>query len=160
MTLKITSILRKELKKPFGKVFKKIEEKHPMITVGDYCSVKALEKNIVPDLMIYDGKVKRKPAPDMKKKLDKFPCKTIEVKNKPGTISDETWIAIELALKEKTKIKVDGEEDLLVIPCVDLAKEGTTIYYGQPDEGIVKITVDKNTKKRIKKIIDEMEVIE
>jgi len=159
MTLKITAKLRKELKKPFGKVLGKIRKHKKIITVGDYCSKKAFEENVIPDLIIYDGKIKRKSAPNTKKALDKIERKTIEIENKAGTISDEAWIAIEIGLREKTKIRVKGEEDLLVIPCIDLAKEKTAIYYGQPDKGIVEVIVTKQTKQKIKEIIEEMEVI-
>jgi uncharacterized protein (UPF0218 family) len=156
MTLKITEKQRKELKIPFGPIVKGIKKEKFTITVGDYCSLQAL-KEFVPDLIIYDGKIKRKASPEVTKEIEKTKCKTIEVENKAGTISDETWIAIELALKEPSKIKVNGEEDLLVIPCIDLAKETSVIYYGQPDNGVVRIEVNKTIKEKIKKIINEME---
>ena len=159
MTLKITEKQRGELKEPFGPIVEKIVKENFTITVGDKCSERALE-TFVPDLMIYDGKIKRKPSPQITKKIEEIKWKTIEVENKPGTISDESWIAIELALKEQpTKIKVTGEEDLLVIPCINLAKNGSVVYYGQPDQGIVKVNINSQTKEKIKKILDKMERI-
>ena len=160
MSLKLTEELRKMLKEPFGELCNEVKKEDFLITVGDVTSLKAIEKGIIPDLIVYDGKVKRKPTPEIEKKLDQLDIKKIEVENPAGTISDETWIAVEEGLKEKTKIKIKGEDDLVVIPCIKLAKEGSVIYYGQPDRGIVRIVVDKERKDQTEKIIKQMEVIE
>jgi hypothetical protein len=53
---------------------------------------------------------------------------------------------------------VSGEEDLLTLPAVLLAKNGSRVFYGQPGKGMVLIEVNAKTKKKVKKLVDEMEV--
>ena len=162
MTLKLTGKLRQKLKRPFGKI-KKISGKKKfkkLVTVGDIASYSFLNKGIIPHLIIYDGRKMRKKA--CKKSQDAIKAvkaDMIEVKNPAGTIQEEVWAAIQLGLKRRTKIKVIGEEDLLVIPAVLLARNGTTVCYGQPKKGVVFVNVTEKTKKEAKKIIDRMEVV-
>ena len=114
MTLRLTRELRMELKKPFGKI-KKIDGKEKfkkLITVGDFASYKFINKGIIPNLIIYDGRKMRKKA--CKKSQDAIgtvKADIIEVKNPAGTIQEEVWAAIQLGLKRRTKIKVAGEEE-------------------------------------------------
>ena len=83
---------------------------------------------------------------------------TINVANSPGTISKELWNAIEEAFSTEgsTRIIVDGEEDLATLPVVALAPDDTSVVYGQPDEGIVIITVNSATRKRAKSFLKRM----
>ena len=50
----------------------------------------------------------------------------------------------------------ESEEDLLVLPCIMHAPEGTAIYYGQPNQGIVKIMVTKEAKKKARETLSSM----
>jgi uncharacterized protein (UPF0218 family) len=162
MTLKLPLGLRKKLKRPIGKIrtvtgkekFKKL------VTVGDLASYEFLKKGITPHLIIYDGKIMRKKA-DKKSQdaIKSVKADMIEIKNPAGTIQEEVWAAIELGLKRRTKIKVTGEEDLLVMPVVLLAKKGTTVCYGQPRKGIVFVKVTEKVKTNVKETIERMEVI-
>ena len=59
----------------------------------------------------------------------------------------------------QTKIVINGEEDLLALPAVLFAPEGSFVVYGQPKEGVVVIKVTAEKKAEVKLIIDEMEVV-
>ena len=95
-----------------------------VVTIGDYCS-----HHLASDIKIFDKKVQRKTFEQ------KYEC-TLSIKNPAGTIQGESWDAIKKTLKDKSNLCVDGEEDLLVIPTVLLAKPGTLIVYGFPNKGI------------------------
>lgn len=55
-------------------------------------------------------------------------------------------------------LEVEGEEDLLVIPCVLEAPLQGLVLYGQPKEGIVLVTVTNNLKERIGSLVKEFKV--
>ena len=160
---KITQELKKILRKPLGIVLNeselwKLNMYGKKIAVGDKTSLIFIKHGILPDVYIYDGKIMRKKISKKEKNiLDSMLVKTIKIKNPPGMIQEDAWIAIEEAKKEKTKIFVEGEEDLLVLPAVILL-EGT-VYYGQPNKGVVAIHINKETKKVAKKILEQMKVV-
>lgn len=80
------------------------------------------------------------------------------VKNPPGSITEESWIAIKNALKKDgvTKIIIDGEEDLLTVVAVLSAPINSFVIYGQPSVGIVVVKVTEKTRKKMQQIIDLM----
>ncbi len=151
--IKLPKEMEKHFKKPYGKVFdfnkdlksiKKEIGKHSLvISVGDESSYNLIINKIEPDVVILDNKVKRS---KFRKKIP-FSGRVVEVKNDPGTISYELWFGINGSFNNKTKIMVDGEEDLAVLPSVILAPLKTCLLYGQPDVGIVLISVDRNKRK-------------
>jgi len=119
--------------------FKKI------ITVGDYCSL-----NLPSNVKIFDGKIKRK-----KIKMPfgwSFSCS-----NPPGTIQKEVWPIIKKAIKNEGNIFVDGEEDLLVIPCVLLSEKKTAVIYGLVDKGVCLIEVSLEAKKTFKELLKKFQ---
>jgi len=164
--------LRNVLKKPFGNVYsslddlkKSLPKNKPknslMISVGDATTKNLLDAGIVPNIGIIDHKIGRKPS---KYKI-KYRANILYAHNPPGTITDELYKAIEesINLVEKynsnTLIIVDGEEDLSVLPCILESPNGSLILYGQPDEGVVLVEVDK-VKKKAENIIKRFEEVE
>jgi len=55
-------------------------------------------------------------------------------------------------------ISVRGEEDLLTLAAVAYAPLKALVIYGQPDEGVVVVKVNRRVKSQVKKLIDEMEM--
>lgn len=149
--------LKKKLRKIWGipffngrrkitRKFKKfIQEKKfkKIITVGDYCSL-----TLPSDVKIFDGKIKRKKI----KTILKF---SLSCRNLPGTIQREVWSVIKRAIKNKESVFIDGEEDLLVIPCVLLAEKNTAVIYGFPGKGICLVEVSPEEKKRFKELLQK-----
>ena len=157
--IRLTPEIRKRLKKPLGKLYKKGKLSGRIIAVGDIAAYELIKRGVIPSLMIYDNKVKRRPtAAGIKLVLDSIGYDTFKIRNPRSTIQEDAWVAIEEGLRKKSKIIVSGEEDLLVLPAVLLAKNGSKVFYGQPGRGMVLIDVNAKKKKEVRKLIDKMEV--
>lgn len=164
----LTNELRKELKKPqgllivgpFEKTMKKlkkfIEEESPslIVSVGDIVSRNMIKYDVSPNVVIVDNKVMRKPIHPITVDADQ----TFYAKNPPGTITDEAWVTIKNAIdqKGKTRVIIEGEEDLLTIAVVLSAPKDTLVVYGQPKSGIVVVMVEEETKERMEGIVNNM----
>ena len=161
MTLELTDELREKLKEPLGELRKSPDWDGEFVTVGDECSSMAAMGGATPVLMVYDNKIRRRDVGDDKKEaIEKMPGKKITVDNPAGTITDSAELAVKLGFENApAKIEVNGEEDLLVLPCIMHAKEGMVIYYGQPEKGIVKITVNPDSREKAKKVILSMKEV-
>ena len=134
-----------------------IEKEKPstIISVGDIVSIQMIKHRIALNILIVDNKTMRKPIQPITVDVDQ----TLYAKNPPGTITDEAWDAIKLAIEQKgrTKVIVDGEEDLLTIVTVLSAPEDALVVYGQPHKGVVAVKVTKETREKMHCIIDAME---
>jgi GTP-dependent dephospho-CoA kinase len=163
MDLLLPENLRAGLKRPFGKLYPDIDAITSLvagtevIAVGDKVSDGVITKGIKPQICIYDGRTKRKKiaVPDSIKKYD---AKAVSVKNPSGQITGEAFQALTdaFATGGKTKILVSGEEDLLTLAAISMAPIGAYVIYGQPDEGVVLVEVNANTKDLVEKILAEM----
>jgi uncharacterized protein (UPF0218 family) len=158
--------LREQLKIPLGtlipdnqtskeNILKQIPENSFLITVGDATTEKMQSYGIIPSLQIIDAqekRVKREPP----KASDVFT--NLSCKNPAGEITEQSIEIIKQAITSKLPVRiiVDGEEDLLVIPVCIYAPENAIIMYGQPNEGLVVITVNEEVKKKTKSILDAM----
>ena len=154
-TLYLTNKLRKYLENPPGqKIFgtkkevseklKKIIEKNnfeKIISIGDYCSF-----NIPSDVKIFDGRIRRNKKFQPQKH-------TLFCKNPPASINKDVWPIIEKGITANKNIFVKGEEDLLVIPSILSAKEGSAILFGVPKKGISLIKASLKEKNEFKKLL-------
>jgi hypothetical protein len=168
-TVRLPETLRDELAKPRGtlvkgkedevskKVSDIIQRRKPskVITVGDVVTRSMISSGVKPDLSIIDGKTLRGPE----EKLDYNTDVTYRLINPAGLIVANAWKVIGKALKEKKKIRiiVEGEEDLLAIPVVLLAPRGSLMLYGQPNEGIVIVTVNDEIREFARNLLIQME---
>jgi uncharacterized protein (UPF0218 family) len=163
MDLVLPKSLRPALKTPFGvlvpdlKKAGKLLSSDYIISVGDKVSDALLKMGVEPAVCIFDGKTRRDEI-GVSPAIKKYAARGMRVKNPPGTITTEAQKALEEAIKsgEKTKIMVEGEEDLLTLVAVSLAPENALVIYGQPDAGAVIIKVGEKTRKKIDKILEEM----
>lgn len=161
MSYRLPSEMRVKLKLPLGELLSEPDWDNPFITVGDECAYLAAKAGAEPVMMVYDNLIKRKEICDEKKNaIEDMPGKKVVVKNPATMITDEAEMAIRLGLESvPSKVEVDGEEDLLVLPCLIYAPDGMTIYYGQPNEGIVKVIVNQESKEKAKDILLSMEEV-
>jgi len=135
-----------------------IREKPAMIiAVGDVVSENMAKYGILTNLAIVDNRVLRQPRKPVVLNVNQ----TIHVKNPPGTITDEAWLAVKEALKQKrpVKIVVDGEEDLLTLVALLHAPLNALVVYGQPYEGIVAIKVTQQKRQKARRIMEAMQPI-
>jgi uncharacterized protein (UPF0218 family) len=165
----LTDELRKELKKPQGlliegpfqetmeRLKELVEKEKPslIISVGDIVSSHMIEHGISLDILLVDNKTMREPIQPIAVDVDQ----TLYAKNPPGAITDEAWAAIRQAIEEKgrTKVIIDGEEDLLTIVTVLSAPAGAFVVYGQPQVGVVVVKVTEEAQERMRRIVDLME---
>jgi len=178
-TLVLPQNFRGELKKPLGILIKKIDKKeikdcNYLITVGDETTKIFNSLSLKPNIAVVDFKIARiKQFSNIKEIGFAGKEKIIDIKNPSGHITPELFKTIFGIFKKKQKddrliIKIDGEDDLSVLPLVLAAPLGSCIFYGQPDQvrlpsfhseangeqGIVKITIDEKTKNKMYKIVD------
>jgi uncharacterized protein (UPF0218 family) len=163
----LTNELRRSLKNPLGKLLRGsgpeiYEEVSTMISlrkpprvifVGDAVAKNALTRGIRRDVMIIDNKEKRART----EALDAHASRLFRVRNEPGTIGSEALAAVEEAIESGDAIMiVDGEEDLLTLVAMAVAPLGSLVMYGQPDEGLVMVEVDKSARKRALSLLESM----
>jgi len=168
----LTPELRRELKSPLGllikgsfnqtakKLAELIDKKKPtrLIAVGDRISRNMLENNIDLDVAIIDFKIMRRPISSISSltfKADNI----FRASNPAGTLTEEAWEAVERAVNSpgRSKVIIEGEEDLLTLVAVLSAPNGSMVIYGQPREGIVVLDVNEDMKRKVRKIIERME---
>lgn len=165
----LTPTLREKLKAPLGlliqgsfdesmKTLKELikkEKPQKIISVGDVISDNMTKHGISLQVLIVDNKVMRAPIQPIAVDADQ----TLHVKNPPGTLTEEAWTVIRKALrgKQRTKVLVDGEEDLLTLVAVLCAPENSLVVYGQPHEGIVVVKATEKSREKMRRIIDAME---
>lgn len=158
-TLSITSSLRKILQKPFGKLLQ-IEEidfnslsPFETITVGDVVTHLFNEKKVDQKISVIDYRVQRKKVFYDLKDLGFLGKEyVINALNPAGFLTPSLCQAIDKAFSfinkiDRLVIQVEGEEDLSVLPLILYAPLGFTLFYGQPGQGVVQITINEAKKE-------------
>ncbi len=171
MKLILPDELRFLLKEPLGRLYRcngidcvrameeELKSAPKVVAVGDVTAFYLMEASLLPDLIIVDHKTKRSSTPDhVRQGLDSDGYRTVEVKNPAATITSELIDLIKRSLgqKDKTRIVVDGEEDLATLPVIQYAPLGTAVVYGQPNEGSVLVIVTPDKKAEIDNLIEKM----
>ena len=158
--------LRDQLKNPLGNLIsddnpnkentiKKIFAESVIITVGDRTTENMLQLGLKPQIQIIDGLEKRS---ECAVPVDDTINTKLSCKNPPGEITEESIQVIQKAFSSEppVRITVDGEEDLLVIPACIFAPENSVVMYGQPNEGLVIVTITPEIRAKVQKILDVM----
>src|SRR5712692_8631780 len=155
------------LKEPFGKLLpgtpaKTMSELNSIIhqtqprriaAVGDVVSRETLVAGIKVDLRILDHISMRRPTTAFNLKVKK----TYHVKNPAGVITLEAWDTIKRAMKdEEALIIVEGEEDLLALPCIVESPSNSLVLYGQPSKGLVVVDTNPKVKNEASLILSRM----
>ncbi|NUN11098.1 pantetheine-phosphate adenylyltransferase [Candidatus Micrarchaeota archaeon] len=149
--IRFSSADLKKFKKPWGELVEtsrakeRIKELKPtlVVLVGDVV-FKNL-KNIAKAAVI-DFKNKRKEFKHSVKSL-------LYAENPAGTITPSLVKALQKAIVNGGVVKVDGEEDLAVIPAVLISPLESVVVYGQPNRGVVLVKVTEETKKKFYSLI-------
>jgi len=169
-TYRLSEKIRAKLKHPIGKLvvgnpdktmnyLKKIialEKPTKLFAIGDCITLNMIKYGVLANLYVVDNKIMRNPIQPIPIKG----VKTIRVTNPPGTITSKASETLRKAINSTsiTKIVVDGEEDLLTLPAVKFAPEGTLVVYGQPCVGIVLVKVTEKKRKEVEQILKLCEV--
>ncbi len=152
---------RDEFKEPFGAEMDEAEldrtdAQTRFITVGDVVSLIFRRHGVRPLLSIYDGSTERREMTDFARLVE---GETKEVVRNPvGRITAEMADAVRRGIGgEFDLIRVDGEEDLAMIPCLLYAEEGTVVVYGMPGRCMMAVTTDGTVKKKAAELAAKME---
>ena len=158
--------LRDQLKNPLGNlvsdndpnkenIIKKISAESVLITVGDRTTENMLQLGLKPQIQIIDGLEKRNQCTIP---IDDTVNTNLSCRNPPGEITKESIQVIQKAFSCElpVRITVDVEEDLLVIPVCIHAPENSVVMYGQPNEGLVIVTITPEIRAKVQKILDTM----
>ena len=156
--------MAQELKQTNSQIYVKtpdfLNDSKFIATVGDISTINVICDIRIPDLMIIDYKTKRnvKLTSEQEQIINDAECNTIRINNPAGTISKELYLAIKKAIdsNKKTRIIVDGEEDLATLPVIKHCKNGAKVIYGMPDKGMVVVDVNQQTKQRANKLLESM----
>ncbi len=165
--MKLPESLREQLKIPLGillpesqadkeNIQKHIDENSYIITVGDRTTEKMIEFELIPSLQIIDSQEKR-----VTREPPKLSESTTEIKidNPAAEITPQSIDTIKEAfsMNPPIRIRVNGEEDLLVIPVCIYAPENAIVMYGQPNEGLVIVKVTPEIRNKTQTLLDSME---
>jgi cytidyltransferase-like protein len=100
---------------------------------------------------VYDLKEKRTENKGILKIINQ---PNFQAKSPQGIISSELVKAIKIALnKNKKYILIDGEDDLAAVALMLLLPLEANIYYGQPDQGMVEMTVTEHKKNQFYELL-------
>ena len=165
--MKLPNSLREQLKIPLGELLpehqadksniqKHLDGNSYVITVGDRTTEKMMEFDLIPSLQIIDGlekREKREQPPALANATE------LTVNNPPAEITFESIQAIKQAfsMASPVRIKVIGEEDLLVIPVCIHAPENAIVMYGQPNEGLVIVKITPEIRNKTQRLLALME---
>jgi uncharacterized protein (UPF0218 family) len=151
--------LRRELAGAFDQVVTTeqlpaaLKEAKTIVAVGDVVSLTLKRLGIEPALFVCDFQTQRgEPDPAYEAELGSWGTVAFRVRNPPATITREAWDAVRLGLQHTpgpVRIVVEGEEDLLGIPCFLESPIGAAVLYGMPGRGVVVVHIDAAFKARV-----------
>ncbi|MCQ2069637.1 MAG: GTP-dependent dephospho-CoA kinase family protein [archaeon] len=155
---------RAEFQKPIGfdldeKDLGSLNANKRLITVGDVVSFTVRKHGIVPCISIYDGYTERREITDFADLVKREGLDETVVVNPAGTISSELIDAVRNAFDGRTDtiIRVEGEEDLALLPCVLFAPADSVVIYGWPGKGMKAVYSDGPDRTRIEELFDMLE---
>ncbi|MFB6121279.1 MAG: GTP-dependent dephospho-CoA kinase family protein [Halobacteriaceae archaeon] len=164
---RLPAAVREDLREPLGPVLTDVGELlggagDPLIAVGDVVTYHLLDAGHRPAVALIDERTEREATTGAVAATLADLDRDVTVPNEPGTLSEELIDALADAVEspDPTVIEVDGEEDLAALPAVLLAPDGATVVYGQPGEGMVRVTVSPETKATVRDLLERFETAE
>ncbi|MES2155907.1 MAG: GTP-dependent dephospho-CoA kinase family protein [bacterium] len=132
-----------------------------VVAVGDVVSLALKKLDIEPRVFICDFQTQRgEPDPVYEVELGSWGDFAFRVRNPAARITREAWDAIRLALAAQdgpVRIVVEGEEDLLGIPCFLECPLGAKVLYGMPGKGVVVVDVTAAFQEKVKALLARFE---
>lgn len=161
--IRFRKTIREKLKKLLGNLssYPAIKKaKPPIIAIGDVTTAKLFALKVAPKLAVVDFFVNRKRTYQNLAELGiSSPNPDYLVKNIRGQISKQLITAVKKSYSsfQNQVILVDGEEDLAFIPALLLAPIPSTVFYGQPKIGLVKIETTVLAKDKLCALLNQTE---
>jgi hypothetical protein len=132
----------------------------PIIAVGDVVTYHIREAGRVPDVALIDGKTEREAVDGaIEAALAAADDRRIAVENPPASLSAELLKALGEALSaaEPVILEVTGEEDLAALPAILAAPDGSSVVYGQPGEGMVRVPVTPESRAEARELFEALD---
>lgn len=156
--------LRKLLSQPSGPVIGDLDEwckSHDpsmVITVGDVVTKTFNDRKFGQLLSVVDFYIRRKKTHTKITDLGfNFTIQTEKIGNPAGTLMPAIFRRMDAFFRRQKKRRyvfiIDGEEDLVVLPCLLAAPLDFIIVYGQPNQGMIAVPVTEETKKIAYKLV-------
>lgn len=165
MLLRLPDEHREAFREPLGPIETETDDmlaevEGPLITVGDVVTYHCEEAGRVPDVAVVDGRSQREAVrPEIEHTLAASAADRLHAENPAGTITASLIETLRMAISrdEPVQVVVEGEEDLAAIPAMLLAPDGSTVVYGQPDVGMVAVTVDIESRAVARELLDKFD---
>ncbi len=157
---------RARLAEPFGEVFdgaelvRRVQGAGAIAAVGDVTAGVAVRERLETRFIVVDFKTKRGPA--AKDEAVRAFGKTVEkVSCPPGHMTADLYNAVLRAARRRstTRIEVDGEEDLAVMPAIMHLAPPATVIYGLPNRGVTLVKVDDESRRVAREFLETFEVV-
>ncbi len=166
LVLKLPEEKRGRLAAPFGDVFEgrdlgaRLRDVKSFAAVGDVTSGECIRQGLSPRFIVVDFKTKRGPiAHD--DDVRSYGSEVARVVCPPGHMTADLYNAVLAAVKSPaaTRIEVEGEEDLAVMPAIIHLEPGATVIYGLPDRGVTLVKADDESRRIARKFLESFEVV-
>jgi uncharacterized protein (UPF0218 family) len=161
--LHLPESLRAELRTPLGPIRQDVSTvptAAPVVAVGDIVAYHLSQAGRRPSVAVVDRRTQREAVdPAVETAVLEDGRRRVHVDNPAGTITAPLVTALVDAIDDPDPvlIVVTGEEDLAVLPAVLAAPSSACVLYGQPDEGMVQVTVDDATRETVRDLLSRME---
>ncbi|WP_142985427.1 GTP-dependent dephospho-CoA kinase family protein [Halorubrum cibi] len=132
----------------------------PIVAVGDVVTYHLREAGRVPDVALVDGKTEREAVrTKISDALAAGDEKRVHVENPAATLTVALLERLVDALTDSdpVTIEVDGEEDLAALPAIIAAPDGSSVVYGQPGEGMVRVAVTPEARERARELFEGLD---
>ncbi len=132
-----------------------------LITVGDVTTKTFNNLSLDQDISVIDFKVARQKQFFSIKELGfSGREKVFKVNNPAGCLTPALSKAVCEIFKlkydnQRIILQIEGEEDLSVLPLILAAPLRSVIFYGQPNEGVVRVNVSEKTKETSHRLINQ-----
>ncbi|MFH0942670.1 MAG: pantetheine-phosphate adenylyltransferase [Candidatus Beckwithbacteria bacterium] len=147
---------RSYFQSPFGTILTtvKLNPSDFTVAVGDIAALTFTKQNFQPNLAIIDLHTQRRQV--FKSLAELKLASGLTTVNPAGIINPDLAKKILICLnKNIPSLLVHGEEDLAVLPSVLLSPLNTVVYYGQPNQCLVKIIVTETAKTKALKLLQK-----
>lgn len=155
--MRIPGQIKKELKRPLGRVVKDfsmikiLSRNHRIISVGDICTLGLLAVGIKPHLAVFDYRFMRQGLDSgIIEILAAHFSKPKRYRNPAGTLSKEIIQDAAKLIADGGGVLIEGEEDITALAFIMAADANDIVIYGQPHKGLVIVKPDEKIKRKIR----------
>lgn len=130
-----------------------------IVAVGDVVTYHLREAGQIPDVAVIDGKTEREAVrEEIEAALAAADGRRIAVENPAAGLSGDLLAGLTAAIADDgpVTVNVTGEEDLATLPAVLAAPLGSTVVYGQPGDGMVRVAVTAETRAEARDLFNAL----